>query len=175
MALYLLTFCRVVICLTFAVSSFSKTLNVPKFKQTVISFNLLPRRLSGIIAILFIFCEYIVTGLIFIGGKLLLPGFLLAILLLLIFCSALAFVLLKRLSVPCNCFGSSEKPDTFSDIWRNIGFILCALVGCIVFVWSQHIAEHLGIGEGIITGVGAVVFVVIWIQLDEIVQIFRSS
>lgn len=54
MGIYLLTFCRVVIGLTFVVSSGSKVLNISKFRLAVLSFHLLPSRLSGIAAIVFL-------------------------------------------------------------------------------------------------------------------------
>ncbi len=175
MVLYILTFCRVVIGLTFAVSSGSKVLNISKFRQAMLSFHLLPRRLSDIAAIVFLCCEFIVTGFVAIGGKLLLPGFYLAIILLLIFSGALASVLVRRLSLPCNCFGPSEKLITYSDVWRNVGFILCALVGCAAFILIQHTSAHLETVEGLITGLGASAFVIIWIQLGEIMQIFHKD
>ena len=175
MALYVLTFFRVVIGLTFAVSSGSKTLHISQFRQTVLSFHLLPRRLSGIAALLFLCCEFVVTGFVAIGGRLLLPGFFLAIILLLIFCGVLASVLARRLSLPCNCFGPSEKPVTITDVWRNVGFIFCALGGCAAFVWTQRTSAHLEASEWLLMGLGACVFVMLWIQLGEIAQIFHKD
>jgi len=175
MALYLLAFCRVVIGLVFIVSSISKALNISKFRQTIISFGLLPRSLTGIAAILFLCCEFAVAGLAAIGGEFLLPSFLLAIILLLIFCGALASVLVRRLRTPCNCFGSSEKPISIGDVWRNVGFILCALGGCVALTWTQRTSERLGVVEWLLTALGAGVFVAIWIQLREIAQLFCSD
>src|ERR1700737_4006721 len=129
-AFYILAFCRVTTGLVFAISSLSKARDIPTFKQAVLGFRLLPQHLSGPLAILFLCGEFTVVLLVTIGGSLLLSGFVLATLLLLIFCGALASVLARRLQTACNCFGSSEKNVSSADIWRNLGFILCASVGC---------------------------------------------
>jgi len=174
-AFYILAFCRVVIVLVFAISSFSKVRDIPKFKQAILGFHLLPRHLSGPIALLFLYGEFAVVLLTLIGGPFLLPAFALATLLLLIFCAALASVLARRLQTACNCFGSSEKSVSSADIWRNLGFILCATVGCGVLTWTRDAHVSLNSIEWLLASLGALVFVLIWIQLGEIVQLFRPN
>ncbi len=175
MSLYMLAFCRVVIGLVFVVSSVSKVLHMAQFRQAISNFHILPRRLCGAAAILFICGEFAVVVFVIIGGPLLLFGFALAIFLLLLFCIALVSVLVRRIRTSCNCFGASTKQVSHVDVWRNVGLILCALGGYGVFAWTKNTQGSLNLVEWVLTGLGAVVFVVIWIQSDEIVQLFRQG
>lgn len=171
--IYLLAFCRVAIGLVFAISSLSKVRNLGQFQQAIASFRLLPQCLSQLTALLFLCGEFAVVLLVAFGGPLLFPGFALAILLLLLFCVALASVLIRRLQTACNCFGSSEKPVTPVDIWRNVGFLLCAGSGGEALIWMRGTQGDLEWVAWLFIALGAGVFVMIWIQLGEIVQIFR--
>lgn len=175
MTLYILVFCRVVIGLVFLVSSFSKVLNLAQFRQAISSFNLLPKSISGITALLVLCGEFTVTGLMAIGGFLLLPGFLLALILLLIFSGALISVLVRRFQTTCNCFGPSKKPVRIADVWRNLGFILCTIAGCATYIWAQGTPESLGTVEWFSTGVCASVFVLLCTQLSSIARLFADS
>jgi uncharacterized membrane protein YphA (DoxX/SURF4 family) len=94
-ALYILAFCRVVTGLAFAFSSLSKARDFPRFRQTIMHFGLLPERLSGLAALLVLGGEFVVVLFVAIGGPFLLAGFLLAALLLLVFCTALTSVLVR--------------------------------------------------------------------------------
>lgn len=174
-SLYILTFCRVAIGLVFAASSISKALDIVRFRQTIHSFNILPGQLSDIAALLFLCGEFAVVVLMLIGGSLLTLGFSLAIFLLLLFCIALVSVLARRIHTSCNCFGTSARQVSGFDVWRNAGFILCALAGYAVLAWAKNTQVNLGLVEWVLTGLGAGVFVVIWIQLSEIVQLFRQG
>lgn len=173
--IYVMAFCRVAIGLVFAISSLSKARHIAQFQQAVFGFHLLSRRLSNLAALLFLGGECVVVLLVAIGGPFLLAGFALALLLLLIFCAALASVLMRRLQTSCNCFGSSKKPVTPVDIWRNIGFLLCAGGGCEALIWTRGAQESLAGIAWFFIALGAGAFVVIWIQLGEIVQLVRQG
>lgn len=170
---YILAFCRVVIGVVFAISSISKALDITQFKQTIRFFRLLPSWLSSIAALLFLCSEFTVVILVVLGGSLLILGFILAVGLLLLFCLTLIAVLARKIHTSCNCFGSSTKQVSQLDIWRNIGFIVCALVGYTMLVWTKSSQGTMGVVEWVLIGLGAVVFVVIWTQLGEITQFFR--
>jgi len=165
----------VTIGLVFAISSFGKVRNIQKFKQAILHFQLLPSHLSYPLAVLFLSGELAVVLFVIIGGPLLLPGFILATLLLLIFCGALASILVRRIQTACNCFGSNEKNVSYTDLWRNLGFILCASLGYETLIWTQGAPVRLGGVEWLLTSLGALVFVLIWIELGEIVQLFRPN
>lgn len=172
--IYLLAFCRVAVGMVFAISSFSKARDIARFQQAVFGFRLLSRRLSNLAALLFLCGEFAVVLLMLIGGPLLLYGFALAILLLLVFCAALASVLTRKLHASCNCFGASEKPVTPVDIWRNVGLLLCAGGGCEALIWTRGAQESLEGIAWLFIALGAGAFVMIWIQLGEIVQLLRQ-
>ncbi|GIK56288.1 MAG: hypothetical protein BroJett015_19510 [Chloroflexota bacterium] len=127
--LYLLAFCRITIGLLFAASFGGKVRDRKGFAQTISRFGLLPQRWSYPLALLFLGAELLVVILIIWGGPLLAPAFGLAFLLLVIFTVALASVLIRNISTTCHCFGRSEKQVTYADVWRNIGFIGCSLLG----------------------------------------------
>lgn len=171
--IYLLVFCRVATGLVFALSSFSKARDFAQFQQALVGFQVLSRSLSKFAALLFLGGEGAVVLLIIIGGPVLFPGFALAILLLLIFCAALVSVLIRRLPISCNCFGSNTMPITQIDIWRNVGFLLCAGGGCEALIWTHGVQESLAWMLWLLIALSAGVFVMIWIQLGEIVQLFR--
>ncbi len=175
MSMYMLAFCRVVIGLVFVVSSVSKVLNLAQFRQAISNFHILPRRLSGVAAMLFLCGEFAVVAFVIIGGPLLSLGFSLASFLLLLFCIALVSVLARGIHAACNCFGTNAKQVSHFDVWRNVGFILCALGGHGALTWTKGTQGDPGLLEWGLIGLGAAVFVMVWIQLGEIVQIFRQG
>lgn len=171
-AWYILTFCRVVTGLVFGLSSISKARDLAQFKQAILGFRLLPPRWSSLAALLLLSGECAVVFLVAIGGPLLLSGFVLAALLLCLFCLALASVLLRNMHLPCNCFGASDKPVTSTDLWRNAGFILCAVGGCGAQSWSSQ-TQPPGLMEWLLVGCVATIFVLLWTQLGNLVRLFR--
>jgi hypothetical protein len=172
---YLVVFWRIVIGLVFAVSSIGKARNIPHFTEAITSFRIIPKSLSRSAAPVFLSCEFAVIILMVVGGPLLKTGFLLAAMLLLIFCGALLSALARKIDTSCHCFGASEKPVSAADIWRNVGLIFCALGGYEVLAWTKENQATLGIIAWIFIGLAASVFVLIWIQLGEILQLFHNS
>ena len=177
--LYLLAFCRITIGLVFAASFLGKARNFASYERTIIGFNIVPRQLARVAAILLLGGELAVLVLISMGDFLLAIGFSLAVALLLIFTGALISVLVRRICTSCNCFGESDKLITPFDILRNVGFILCALVGLWAYsalAGNQHnVHLSLTLPEWGLAAVGAAVFVVIWINLGELAHLFRSA
>ncbi len=112
--IYLLVFCRMTIGLVFALSSFGKARDFAQFQQAIVRFQPLSRRLSKLAALLFLGGEGAVVLLIVIGGPALLPGFALAILLLLIFCAAVSN-LCQYLPAPWSSTNSSTLMNAHSN------------------------------------------------------------
>ena len=111
---YGVAFCRVVIGLTFGFSFAGKVRDVPSFEQTIRRFKLLPEWLSHAAALAFLCGEAMVVLamiphpiLLFKAweGRVVQGGFILAALMLLVFCAALALVLSRKINTSCNCFG----------------------------------------------------------------------
>jgi uncharacterized membrane protein YphA (DoxX/SURF4 family) len=169
---YALAFCRVVIGLVFLFSSVGKLRNIPQFQQTIINFHLLPANMSRLAALLFVTAECIVVLLMVPGGEFRLPGFLLALLLLLLFSGALISVLVRQIHTSCNCFGNSEKSVTQADIWRNAVFILCAMEGSFLTLGRSG-PEQLEVLVWLLIGGIALIFVLMASFLDDIVQLIR--
>ena len=174
-SLYLLAFCRIALGLVFLVSSLSKARDMAQFRAAIRAFHLLPPALSEMAALLFIGGECVVVVLLGIGGPLLLPAFILAGGLLLLFSLALISVIARKIQTACHCFGPSVKLVSRADVWRNVGFMLCVLGGIAALTWTRAPSISLSLSEWVLTGLGAVVFVVIWIQLGEIVQFLRQG
>ncbi len=172
--LYLLAFCRLVIGLVFLLSFSSKVVNIQRFRLTIESFHILPKRLSGTISILFLGSELTIVICLTLGVWLLFPGFMLALLLLLLFAGSLLSILARRIYTTCNCFGTSEKPITILDIWRNAGFILCTAVGGSIALWSQQIEVSLDWEMWLLASLSASAFLLIWLRLPEIIHVFSS-
>lgn len=172
--LYLLVFCRIVLGLVLLLAFANKVLNMPRFQQTVAGFGILPPRLSAIAAVLFVAGELVVVLLMALGGAFLGPGFALATLLLVSFSVALLSVLVRGMNVSCGCFGPSQKAVSAYDLWRNAGFILCALAG-LGALTAQRAGGDLSLAELAIVAATAAVFVTIWLNLRDIVQLLRLS
>ena len=172
---YVLAFCRVVIGVAFLVSSTSKVIDFPGFKEAVRAFRLLPTQLSSSAAFLFLCSEVAVVVLLVLGGSFLLPGFALAIGLLSLFSCALVTVVIRRIRTACHCFGPGSKEVSLVDVWRNLGFLACALVGCLMMIWTKaDLLQKVNLLEWVFIGLGGVAFLVIWTQLGEITQLFRQ-
>jgi len=167
---YLQSFCRFAIIIVFTASFVGKIRDLPSFEQTIVKFNLLPLQLTRITAQLFLLGEVAAALLLLIGGWGLAVGFVLALIQLTLFSLALASVLARKIQTPCHCFGSSEKPVSRYDLWRNGGFIVCALVGLIGANMDSSL--HLSVFETGLVALMAIPFVVLWINLGELVRLF---
>jgi uncharacterized membrane protein YphA (DoxX/SURF4 family) len=174
-SLYVLAFCRVAVGLVFAVSSIGKVRDIVQFQKTIRSFEIIPAKLDKLASMLFLSCEFVVVILVTLGGSLLFLGFLLAFCLLLLFCIALLSVLARKIQTSCNCFGASKKPVSLFDVWRNVGFILCTLGGCLALTWAKDAHSFLSPLEWALPAIGAGIFVLIWSQLGEIAHLFGQD
>lgn len=177
LAPYALIFARIALGLVFAASSIGKLRDFSAFERAVENFQILPRQFVGTCAYIFLGGEVAVVLLMVLrGGIFLMAGFLLAILLLSIFCIALLTVLIIRLQVPCNCFGSSQRPVSPADIWRNVGFIACAIVGIAsLTMLTDATTVKMSLGEAGLLGMMALVFVALSVYLGEVLEAFRVS
>lgn len=172
MIAYVQIFCRSVVLLVFAISFVSKVRARAAFQQTITTFALLPRQFSGPVATLFLTAEALVVVLTILAGPFLLPGYLLAAGLLLLFSAALLSVLIRRISSTCSCFGPTTTPISSIDIVRNTGFIACSFGGCVTLTGSAHL-DAPDLLAWALSGLCALVFVGIWTQLGDIVRLFR--
>jgi hypothetical protein len=171
---YLLTFCRLVIGLAFALSFAGKVRDVGQFTETIRKFDLLPQGWAGPAAVLFLAGEAAVVALLILGGRLLPLAFGLATLLLLLFTLALLSALRRGIETSCHCFGASDKPLTYYDVGRNAGFIGCGLLGWWLAAQVPVTTQPSNWAELALLGFFAAVFVIVWTQLGELATLLAN-
>ncbi len=174
---HLLLFSAIATALAFVLSSAGKATNLAAFERAVRDLRLVPPRLTKPVALAVLAAESTVVALIVLGGivpgtALLRTGFLLALGLLVLFTAVLLTALARRLGTSCACFGSTTKPVAGWDVVRNGGLLLCAGAG----YWSAGAPlAVLPLAEWSLVAVGAMIFVLIWVQLAEIAQVFKPG
>jgi hypothetical protein len=171
--LYILLFTRFALLLVFASSAITKLNNLSAFQNTIDNFHILPKQLDKPSAYLLFGGEIVVALFMLIGNYYLMIGFLLTILLLTLFCMAILWVLQKGILTSCGCFGPSQKEISYADFWRDIGFLVCALLGLTAISIHPNTTVTISYGEKGILGAMAIVFVVLSFYLGEIIELFR--
>src|SRR5689334_14077152 len=107
-ASFLLAFCRLVLSFVFVLSLVGKLRDVRGLRQTILNFHILPHWLnwfSGVITCFVLVSELLVIIGGVLGGIFLLPTFVFAAFLLILFSSTLVSVLIRQVHTSCNCFG----------------------------------------------------------------------
>lgn len=168
---YTLTFCRIAVALVFALTVVGKAQNVTAFQEAILDFQLLPPNWSKALAWTFLSTEALVVLLMVIGGSILLPGFLLAIVLLLSFAIALVLVLRRNKRVACNCFGRTERHISSYDVVRNLLLTACSLLGIWALLGPQ---QNLSINDVLLVGLMAACFVTLVTGIADVVETLRQ-
>ncbi|MBE7534274.1 MAG: hypothetical protein HS124_00845 [Anaerolineales bacterium] len=171
--IYFLLFSRLALGLMFTASVSLKLRNLPAFETAIENFKILPRQFTKPSAYLFLVGEASVVVLMIVDGTLLPTAFLSAIFLLSLFTIALLLVLWKGIQTSCACFGSSQRPVSSADVWRNIGFLVCACIGLLSFNSLSNTTIKIGLGEAGLLGMMAVVFVILSVYLRDVIELFR--
>jgi hypothetical protein len=166
-----LIFCEVVVGSTFAISLFSKIRNFSQYVNTIRAFRLVPEELIQRIAVLVLLLEFL-TLFLLANWKLL--AFWLASILLIIFTIVIAIALRRKIRTSCNCFGVNSHFISPIDLVRNIGFLVCSIVGIWLVINSNLLLMTSSLSLGI-TGLSAIVFVFALIQLSEIYRFLQST
>lgn len=166
---HLSIFIKATMGIVFFISAFTKLRDFQQFVKTVQDFRLLPTQLVLPSAALFLMAEVVVVGLLYFYP---LVALLLALFLLITFSLALASVLLRNIKTNCNCFGTSSQIISPLDLIRNGGLIFCTLCG--IWIGSQpNIGQLPSPLYTCILGFGALAFVLIWMQIGEIIRLFQ--
>jgi hypothetical protein len=152
-----------------------KVRDVDRFAETIRNFDLLPKQLARTAAVLFLTGEAVVVLFMVLGDRLLPVAFALAGLLLLLFTLALLSALRRGIKTSCNCFGASEKPLTYYDIWRNVGFIGCSVLGWWLAAQVLVTTQPSNWAELALLSFGAALFVIVWTQLNEVVTLLANQ
>ena len=168
---YELLFCQLAIGILFAMSAFGKIKNPRAFSAAIADFQILPSGWVKLASKLFLIGEITVIIFIVVGGSLLTVGFLLSIVLLVVFSVALIIVLIRKVKISCNCFGRKEQPISTYDVVRNISFAVCSGLGLILIQTNTDI-QSVSILDLILLGLMAVTLVSISVNLVDIAQVF---
>ncbi|MBE7530749.1 MAG: hypothetical protein HS099_13570 [Ardenticatenaceae bacterium] len=169
---YLLIFARLSTAFIFALSAANKLRDFPAFTQAVAGFQILPGRWVKPAAVFLATAELAVVAMMLLGGPFLLPGFLLALVLLSLFSAALMSVLARGIHTSCNCFSASATPISSFHVWRNISFIICITAGCLLWALSTAPIE-MNLLELCLLSIVAATFVLLVDNLEEIVTLVR--
>lgn len=171
---YLLTFCRMAIGMLFAYSSITKVGDLPRFSQAITRLNLLPHSLSKSTAVLLLGYELLIVLLLIAGEPFIGVAFGGAMVLLLLFTIAILLSLAKGLNTSCHCFGKDNKPISHYDVARNLGLLSIATVG----LWMSHLSKSMSsltIIETLLISIVASIFMLIWLNLRDILQLFQIA
>ncbi|MBW4666735.1 MAG: hypothetical protein KME60_04650 [Cyanomargarita calcarea GSE-NOS-MK-12-04C] len=169
--IYLLAFCKIVVGFLFTISFIAKLRNFSQYVDTVRDFRLLPKSFSRSAAALVLICELAIVLFLF---KWQVIAFWLATGLLVIFSVALASVLSRNIQTNCNCFGTSKRLVSQTDLLRNFGFLLCSCCGAWLAAKPEVNVPITPLNLAII-GFIALAFVLIWEQLGEISRLFQPN
>jgi len=170
---YLASFCRLTLGLLFLYSFASKVRNVPRFRDTVTAFRLLPETLTGPATGAVLATELAAGTLVLLGGSTVGAGYALATVLLLLFTGVLIGALVRRPGVGCGCFGRDERPVAPADLVRNAGLLALAAAGW----WNARTSPTapLSPADVVVLLLAATSLLLFWTQLAEIVELFGRS
>ncbi len=171
---YWIAFSRIVIGLIFAISAYGKIQDVSSFTDAITRFKFFPKQFSSALAYLFLSGEILVVLLMLVGSFFLLYGYLLSFLMYLAFSIALSSVVIRKIDTSCNCFGPSEKPVTPFHVVRAAGLMLLSAVSGTVIYLNNTSLVQLDLAGWVLIALAGGIFALIWIQLDEIAELFRK-
>lgn len=164
----LLVFCRAFLWITFAFSFWGKVHDLPAFTATIRRFQLLPYALAKPAALFFLGVEACLILLLGIGAWQR-AAFALAFVLLTVFTIALVGALLRRQHTACNCFGADDHPIGWSDVIRNGGLLLVAVLG-----WLAPRTVGMGESPFLLFVLMGFVYGLLWLHLSDIVRLFHN-
>jgi hypothetical protein len=172
---YALLFSRTAVGLVFALSLVGKLRDLPAFARAVADFQILPGRLVPAAAGFIVAAELAVVGLMLLGGPFLAAGFGVALGLLLLFSAVIALALHHGLQTPCHCFGASTRIVSRSDLWRNAGFVAFSLLGFTAALTVSGEPGRLHMSEFAVISLMAMVLVIVWARMGELVELLRAG
>lgn len=168
---FILAFCRITVGITFLISFVGKVGNIHLFYKTILNIDVLPGKTAKPIAFVVLGLELFVFCSMLLGNGVLDYGFLIAILMLIAFTSALISVLKRKIYMPCNCFGTGNKPIAPYDVARNIIIIICSSTGFLISATFTDIRMVLEWPEWGLVFLAATTFTVMLLGLRDLVDL----
>lgn len=122
-AAYLPEACRLFLLVAFVSAAWTKTVDIAGFSASLVDSFRVPPEFSKALAVTIASAEWIAVVLLF-SGTWSRAGAGLALLLLVVFTTVVAGVLIGKRQAYCSCFGRSRYPVSAVDLIRNLLYIL---------------------------------------------------
>ena len=168
---YLFLLSKTILIIIFGLALINKFLDISRFEEAIRKFEIVPSQYIKLSAIFILIVEAL-TILLLVSGQNL-WGFNLAISTLFVFSIILVSVLRRGLQISCNCFGASEKSVSIYDIVRNFSLIILSLIGILTSLYLKS-PPSINLIERILFGVVALIIVLIFVNLQDLVRVIRS-
>lgn len=117
---------RITLGLVFVYASVDKILYPMSFADSVSNYQVVPRPLINIFAIIFPWCE-LVAGLFLLNGFKTRSSNIIIILMLCLFNVLIISVLARGLQIDCGCFSSGSDPIGMIKLFEDCGYLLLSL------------------------------------------------
>lgn len=157
----------------FFISSLSKVAGSKAYRAftaSVRELRLLPSRLVGSAALLVVFTEFFVWGVLAVPHALAaFIGFTVAATALAVFAAAIFTAVHQGVRAPCRCFGTSSVPLGIRHAVRNVALAVVAVVG-LAFVPASHPANGIGLALSVL---GGLLLGVLIAMFDSIYELFQ--
>jgi len=123
---YTILIFRITLGLLFIYASVDKILYPTSFADSVSSYQVIPRPLLNIVAIIFPWCE-LVAGLFLLNGFKTRSSNIIIFLMLCLFNILIISVLARGLQIDCGCFSSGSDPIGIPKLLEDCGYLLMSL------------------------------------------------
>lgn len=158
----------------FSISFLGKVSDMTNFIESINGFQILPTIASKFVAVVVLFTEFSIV-LLFLSGQGIQLALLLSTLLLFTFSVVLILVIRKNQYISCNCFGSSDRIISKSDVIRNIILIIFSISG-ISLIQEIDFGSNIFLSfEVLIPLVISIICVTIITNLQEYISVYQKS
>ena len=148
---------RLFVLVTLLVAAWGKSTNFRRFRDSLARSFPLPGNTTVLAALAVITAEWLIVGLIALGGAMSRVGLVAGFVVLSLFTVVIAGALARGQAIVCNCFGPSTQPISVHDLVRNA--LLLAACG---FAFVTHPGDP-GISRGssiALIGVAVILFLI---------------
>lgn len=171
---YLLMFLRVLVGFIFVVAVIEKMRSMTAFAAAITQFIQVERKTARFIAVAVLLFEMLVILLLTLPSSVT-AGFILAVLLLILFSLVLFESIRARKQIDCNCFGKNGERVSRYDLWRNGIIGLCAGVGGVVDVLHNSLGGEGQIVLLLLSAGPAIIFGLMLIQGKQIIWALQQN
>lgn len=168
--LHLGALCRWLLIVVLAVAACAKAIDMAGFAASLRDGFSVPPALSRPVAFAIVAAEAAVAIALLRGGAAAQPAAVAALLLFVLFTSAIAYSLLVKRRVACRCFGGASQELSGMDIARNSLYMLAALL---YLAAGQSQAVPGGLGAQVLLACAALLLFLVSLSLNDIRNLLR--